>query len=64
MKLGTPSFILVMALWIWKQQGMVVFDNKLPNFASLLDTIKSDARIVGEGRGGWSGALLPAMLNT
>jgi hypothetical protein len=50
--------------WIWAQRNAPTFDNERPNFASLLDTIKSDARIVGEGRGGWSGALLPAMLNT
>jgi hypothetical protein len=56
MKLGTPSFILVMALWIWKQQGMVVFDNKLPNFASLLATIQANCKTVGVRRGSRAGS--------
>jgi hypothetical protein len=41
---GTSSMILLMAWWIWKHRNAAVFDNTQPSVASLLDTIKAEAR--------------------
>jgi hypothetical protein len=36
--------ILLTAWWIWKHRNAAVFDNTQPSVASLLDTIKAEAR--------------------
>jgi hypothetical protein len=41
---GTSSMILLTAWWIWKHRNAAVFDNTQPSVASLLDTIKAEAR--------------------
>lgn len=41
---GTASLIMLTAWSIWKHRNAAVFDNATPNFASLLDLIKTDAR--------------------
>jgi hypothetical protein len=41
---GTPSAIMLTAWWIWKHCKAAVFDNAQPSMASLLDTIKAEAR--------------------
>ncbi|KQJ97438.1 hypothetical protein BRADI_3g30761v3 [Brachypodium distachyon] len=44
MRKGTASLIMLTAWSIWKHRKAAVFDNATPNFASLLDLIKTDAR--------------------
>jgi hypothetical protein len=41
---GTSSMILLTAWWILKHRNAAVFDNTRPCVASLLDTIKAEAR--------------------
>jgi hypothetical protein len=36
--------ILLTTWWIWKHRNAAVFDNTRPFVASLLDTIKTEAR--------------------
>jgi hypothetical protein len=41
---GTSSMILLTAWWMWKHRNAAVFNNTQPSVASLLDTIKAEAR--------------------
>jgi hypothetical protein len=45
---GTLLMILLTAWWIWKHRNAAVFDNTRPSVASLVDTIKAEARAWAE----------------
>jgi hypothetical protein len=56
---GTSSMILLTAWWIWKHHNAAVFNNTRPSIASLLDTIKAEARAWAEARARGVRQLLP-----
>ncbi|XP_024319398.1 proline-rich receptor-like protein kinase PERK8 isoform X2 [Brachypodium distachyon] len=60
---GTMSVVLLTAWSIWKHRNAAVFDNSLPNIASLLDLIKAEARQWSSVRAVGLGTLLPLNLS-
>jgi hypothetical protein len=41
---GTSLLIMLTTWWIWRHCNAAVFENVQPSVASLLDTIKAEAR--------------------